>query len=283
MSELANKTMKVAVVQMVSGQDVDKNLAQLERLLTPLCQQALHCVVLPEMFACLGVKNQVELARTRFHSGDVLASLSRWAQRLNATLIAGSIPMTDENAPNKVRAACCVFDPQGQLVARYDKIHLFDVDVADNKGRYRESDTFTPGDAPVHTPLNVNGASRKLGLSICYDLRFPELYQAYQAQGCELITVPSAFTYQTGQAHWEILLRARAIETQSFVLAANQGGVHEDGRQTWGHSMIIAPDGQILAEVTTAGEGVAVAELDFERLNQVRRAMPLQQHKRLPS
>ena len=274
-------TMKAAVVQMVSGQDVDANLSRVDGLLASLEHQAVDCVVLPEMFACLGVKNQVELARTRFHASDVLARLGDWAKRLQTTLVAGSLPMLDEANAQKVRAACCVFDPQGQLIARYDKIHLFDVDVADNKGRYRESDTFSPGDGPVVAPLAVQGAQRKLGLSICYDLRFPELYQIYQAKGCELITVPSAFTYQTGQAHWEVLLRARAIETQSFVLAANQGGIHEDGRQTWGHSMIVAPNGDVLAQLDTPGDGVAIAELDFEQLKQLRQAMPIQQHKRL--
>lgn len=269
--------MKAAVIQMVSGKDVDQNLKQAESLLLELKSQHPDVVVLPEMFACLGIKNQAEIARERFHDQDVLATLSAFAKTLNTTLVAGSMPLTDKSKPEKVRAACLVFGPEGQLQTRYDKIHLFDVDVADSQGSYRESDTFTPGDQPQVTQVD----GHTLGLSICYDLRFPELYQQYQKQGCELITAPSAFTYTTGQAHWELLLRTRAVETQSFVLAANQGGIHEDGRQTWGHSMIVGPDGQILTEVSTDGEGWAVAELDFSKLNQVRASMPIMQHKRL--
>lgn len=268
--------MRAAVIQMVSGKDVDQNLDRADQLLTSLQNKNIDLVVLPEMFACLGVKNQVELAQSRFHDQDVVQTIGEWANKLNCYLIAGSIPLASAEC-NKVAAACLVFDPLGNLQTRYDKIHLFDVDVADCKGSYRESDTFSAG----HSPQVAQIGQHKLGLSICYDVRFPELYQYYAQQGCEIITVPSAFTYKTGQAHWETLLRARAIETQSFVLAANQGGVHEDGRETWGQSVIIAPSGEILAQVDEAGEGVAVAELDFSLLQAIRRAMPIQQHKRL--
>lgn len=269
--------MKAAVIQMVSGQNVDQNLEQAESLLQSIQNQDIDLVVLPEMFACLGVKNQVALAKARFHEAGVLKTIADWSKRLSTTIIAGSVPLISADAEDRVKASCLVYGPDGELQTRYDKIHLFDVDVADNKGSYRESDTFSPGDKPSTTTIN----DKKLGLSICYDLRFPELFQQYQAQGCDMITVPSAFTFKTGQAHWEILLRARAVETQSFVLAANQGGRHDDGRETWGHSMIIAPTGEILAEVTESGPSVAVAELDFDLLQQVRSAMPLVQHKRL--
>ena len=151
------------------------------------------------------------------------------------------------------------------------------MDVADEKGRYRESDTFIAGNE-VNTAI-VDG--RQLGLSVCYDLRFPELYQQYQALGCELITVPSAFTYETGRMHWEMCLRARAIETQGYVLAANQVGTHEDGRKTWGQSMIVAPDGEILAQGDNEQPQVIYANLDFALLEQCRANMPLQQHKKL--
>ena len=262
---------------MVSGQDVDKNLAQAESLFNSIEGQGIELIVLPEMFACLGVKNQVALAKARFNDSDVLKTIADWSKRLSANIVAGSVPLTAVDNEDRVKASCLVYDAEGQMQTRYDKIHLFDVDVADNKGSYRESDTFSPGETP--STANING--KRLGLSICYDLRFPELFQQYQAQSCDMITVPSAFTYKTGQAHWEILLRARAVETQSFVLAANQGGLHDDGRETWGHSMIIAPTGEILAEVTESGPGVAVAELDFNLLKQVRSAMPIVQHKRL--
>jgi len=153
---------------------------------------------------------------------------------------------------------------------------MYDV-ILSKKEKYFESKTFTSG----KKIKSFNLPWGKLGLSICYDLRFPELFQAYQKAGCGVITVPSAFTYQTGKQHWEILLRARAIETQSFVLAANQSGIHEDGRKTWGHSMIVSPQGEVLAEVKEDGPGVAMAKLDFNSMAAFRAAMPLQQHKRL--
>ncbi len=268
--------MKAAVIQMVSGKDVDQNLDRVDFLLDGLDSQDVDIVVLPEMFACLGVTDQVALANSRFNEDDVLKALSGWANRLNCYLIAGSLPLTTIDDPQKVHAACLVFNPQGQIQSRYNKIHLFDVDVDDSKGSYRESDTFLPGISPEVSEIGIH----KLGLSICYDVRFPELYQHYLQQGCDLIAVPSAFTFNTGQAHWEVLLRARAIETQSFILAANQGGTHEDGRETWGHTMIVAPNGEILAQVEKAGEGIAIAELDFDLLRHVRSAMPIRHHKR---
>jgi len=270
--------MRCAVIQMNSGQDVDKNLAQAVTLLQQAHEQKAKLIVLPEMFACLGVKNQFELSQTRFTQSDVLATLSKWAKDFDCYLVAGSAPLIPqtEHSSEKVHAACLVFSPSGDLIAQYNKMHLFDVDVADEKGRYRESDTFLAGDKAQ----TVQVSDHLLGLSICYDLRFPELYQIYQSLGCEIITVPSAFTYETGKKHWEILLRARAIETQSFVLAANQAGFHEDGRRTWGQSMIIAPDGEILTQGDNDSTGVFMADLDFNVLEQCRKSMPIAQHKR---
>lgn len=276
MSNHTNTT-TAAVLQMVSNQDVDVNLERAATLIQQAADQHATLIVLPEMFACLGVKNQREIA-ARMTESDVLGTLSDLAKNTNACIIAGSVPfITPDCAEDKVKASSFVFAADGSILARYDKIHLFDVDVADNKGSYRESDTFSPGNAG--TVLDVH--QRKLGLSICYDLRFPELYQHYQQMGCHLISAPSAFTYRTGEAHWETLIKARAIETQCFVLAANQGGTHEDGRQTWGHSMIVNPWGEVLAEVKTSGEGIAVAQLDFDELESVRRNMPISKHKRL--
>ena len=222
------------------------------------------------------------MAATRFTEEDVLATLAGWSKKFKMYLVAGSMPTVNSGKEdvihsNKVHAACLVFSPEGKQIANYHKIHLFDVDVEDEKGSYKESDTFIAGQSPQIAQLD----DVKLGLSICYDLRFPELFQHYMAENCQIMTVPSAFTYQTGKAHWEILLRARAIETQSFILAANQVGVHEDGRRTWGHSMIVDPSGEILAQVTGDEPGIAIAELNFERLAHRRKTMPLQQHKRL--
>jgi predicted amidohydrolase len=273
--------MRCAVIQMTSGRDVDANLADAYILLTQAAKQNAECVVLPEMFACLGVSNQYELASKRFTQKDVIQIILDWAKQFQFYIVAGSIPLLDSDNPqsDKVLAACLVCSPGGEVISQYNKIHLFDVDVADEKGRYRESDTFIAGSA-INT-ANISG--HLLGLSVCYDLRFPELYQQYQALGCEIITVPSAFTYETGRQHWEVLLRARAIETQSFVLAANQVGVHEDGRRTWGQSMIIAPNGEILAKGDNQTPQVLVADLDFDLLNQCRTTMPIRQHKKLTS
>ena len=266
-----------AVIQMNSQKDVDANLLAAEQLIKQASQRGGQLLVLPEMFACLGVTNQYHLASRRFTAQDVLATLAAWSKKYQVYLVAGSLPLRSAQHEQKVFASCLVFSPQGKQLAAYQKIHLFDVAVADEKGAYKESNTFLAG----CEPQQVRIADVNLGLTICYDLRFPELFQHYMRQGCEIISVPSAFTYKTGEAHWEILLRARAIETQSFILAANQVGVHEDGRRTWGHSMIVAPSGEILAQVTGSEPGIAMARLDFGALKACREAMPLAQHKRL--
>ncbi len=271
--------MRCAVIQMNSVRDVDRNLSKAYTLINQAADKGACLAVLPEMFACLGVKNQFQLAQTRFTQDDVLNTLSQWAKEFKMYLVCGSVPLLSSSPQEheKVMASCLVFAPDGQCMNRYDKIHLFDVDVADEKGRYRESDTFIPG----RTPEMVTVDEHKLGLSICYDLRFPELYQLYQQLGCEVITVPSAFTFETGRKHWEILLRARAIETQCFVLAANQVGVHEDGRRTWGQSMVVSPSGEILVQGDNENEQALVADLDFSELHLCRQTMPIQQHKML--
>jgi nitrilase len=271
--------MRCAVIQMTSGKEVDANLKQAFDLLEQAATENAQLVVLPEMFACLGVTNQFELANTRFTQQDVISTILSWAKQFQIYLVAGSVPLLSgtHDTLDKVLAACLVCSPEGKLIAQYNKIHLFDVDVADEKGRYRESDTFVAGDN-IQT-VDVDG--HLLGLSVCYDLRFPELYQKYQSLGCQILTVPSAFTYETGRKNWEVLLRSRAIETQSFVLAANQVGVHEDGRRTWGQSMIIAPNGDVLAEGDNETPSVVFAQLDFDALEQCRLAMPIIKHKKL--
>lgn len=275
-----------AVVQMVSSGDVHANLRSAAGLIARAREQGAELILLPENFAVL---DGGPLSQFAEREGDMQALLQGFlreqARSTGAWLIAGSMPLSMRPERNgelpepvtggRVRPACMVYDPQGKLVARYDKMHLFDVQVEDRQAQYSESRSFEPGDVAVcvQTPLGC------VGLSICYDLRFPELYRRLLEQGAQLLTVPSAFTKVTGEAHWEVLLRARAIENQCYVLAANQGGVHNATRETWGHSMIVDPWGRILASVGS-GEGVAVAEIDMEALAALRARMPIQSHRR---
>ena len=261
----------VAIVQMCSGTDIQKNLEQVEHLLERDLNMAADLIVLPECFARFGGK-MTELGK---NSEPVRQWMADLARRYHAWLIGGSIPFDLENGENP-RASCFVYDPQGQEVVRYDKMHLFDVDVTDNTRRYRESDDYSAGNQAVVVDMDF----AKTGLSVCYDLRFPELYRQLAAQGAAILTVPSAFTRATGEAHWEILLRARAIENQCFVLAPNQGGVHPNQRETWGHSMIISPWGEVLAEADDE-PCVLLQELDLSLISETRFRMPCQDHRKL--
>lgn len=271
MRENAN-TLTCAVVQMSSGDDWQQNLVDAEAFIRAASLKGAQFIVLPENALCFG---QSGIKQFEPHVADSIAHLQALGDELGLYLLCGSVPFKTSKEATRYRSRSYLLSPDAAPVY-YDKIHLFDVDVADGVGAYRESDTYEAGSEPITTEV----AGHALGLSVCYDLRFPELYQCYQKQGVKLLTVPSAFTYKTGKAHWETLLKARAVETQSFVLAANQCGDHGKGRVTWGHSMIIAPDGAILASCN--GEpGVCVAELDFKLLDQVRAAMPLRQHKRI--
>lgn len=268
----STKTLTCGLVQMSSGDNWQQNLGDAETLIRTACLKGAEFVVLPENALCFG---QTGLKTFEPYVAPSIAHLQTLANELGCYLLCGSVPIKVSEEATRYRSRSYLLSPDGAAVY-YDKIHLFDVDVADDVGAYRESDTYEAGSEPITTEL----AGHKLGFSVCYDLRFPELYQCYQKQGATLLTVPSAFTYKTGRVHWEILLRARAVETQSFVLAANQCGDHGKGRVTWGHSMIVAPDGQVLASCGDA-PSVCVAELDSKLLEQVRAAMPLQQHKRL--
>lgn len=271
---------RVAAIQMVSTFDVEANLRSAEQQLRVAAAAGAELAVLPENFAVLDSDNLLRWAdeeqRNRIFSGFV----ETMARTLGLWIVAGTIPMRSRRdgtlvEGNRVRAASILFAPDGAVFARYDKLHLFDVLVGDAQGQYRESASIEPGDQPlvVATPLG------QLGLTVCYDLRFPELFSWLQQEGADIITVPSAFTYRTGEAHWEVLLRARAIETQCFVIAPNQGGVHSSRRTTWGHSMIIDPWGTVLGCHDT-GPGLVIADLDLAQLRELRASMPLQQHKR---
>ncbi len=269
---------KVAVAQMLAGEDLEANLQQAGLLAEEAVEQSADMLLLPENFAMLDSKALITLAKTEQESGKIQKFIANLAKRYGLWIIAGSVPLLcteTDTSEEKVYASCLVYDSQGELQARYDKIHLFDVDVADAHSSYRESDFIQRGEDLVvaATPFG------NIGLSICYDLRFPEQFQKLRQMGAEVLTVPSAFTYVTGKAHWEVLLRSRAIENQCYVLAANQGGQHNESRQSWGHSMIVDPWGEILAEREQAGPGLVVADVDLNLLNEKRKAMPVQQHR----
>lgn len=275
---------KVAAVQMVSTADIHANLQAAARLVGEAAGAGARLVLLPENFAVLDGGPLRQFAEVEGETGAMIQEfLSGLASHHKLTLVAGTIPLSsrpgnanDRIVDGRVRPACLVYDPSGLPKARYDKMHLFDVVVDDRQAEYSESRSFEPGDQTVTLDTEVG----HLGLSICYDLRFPELYRQLREAGSELITVPSAFTHTTGKAHWETLLRARAIENQCYVIAANQGGVHNARRETWGHSMIIDPWGAVL-DCCGSGEGLALGTVDLAHLERIRRNMPVMVHRRL--
>lgn len=273
-------TVRVGAIQMVSTHDVDANLKTAEQWIAQAAAQGAKMVVLPENFAVLDSDNLYQWGEQERHSALFSGFLSQQAKQHQIHIVGGTIPMRtradgSEVSGKRVTASSLLFNAGGDQVARYDKIHLFDVSVQDSQGQYKESSVIEPGNQWQVADCPVG----RIGLTVCYDLRFPELYQRLSAQGCAVFTVPSAFTYRTGQAHWETLLRARAIENQAFVIAPNQGGQHSPKRQTWGHSMIIDPWGEVLT-CLKSGPGLVLADLDLGWLQEVRDAMPIQQHKR---
>lgn len=269
--------MKVATLQMVSGPDVAANLAQAHALLAQAAQAGAELAVLPEYFCLMGARDtdKLQIAET-WGAGPMQQFLADSAQQWGLWIVAGTLPIKAAQ-PDRVYNSSLAFNPQGDCVARYDKIHLFRY----NNGAesYDESRVLIPGDKPVQFALpSRDGAVWQVGLSVCYDLRFAELYRAYAAQGAHLLLVPSAFTYSTGQAHWEVLLRARAIENLSFVAAAAQGGVHPTGRRTWGHSMLVDPWGRVLDQ-RADGVGLVCADLDMAQLVQCRTQLASLEHR----
>ena len=261
---------RIAAVQMVSAPEVAPNLEAAARLVAEAAAGGARLVALPEYFCVLGRRDtdKVDL-READGAGPLQAFLAEQARRHGVWLIGGTIPLA-ASRPSRVRNTTLVFDPDGQRVARYDKIHLFGFQR--DSERFDESATIEAG----RTPVVVDIDGWRIGLTVCYDLRFPELYRALAP--CDLIVVPSAFTHTTGQAHWEVLLRARAIENQCYVLAPAQGGLHENGRRTWGHSMLIDPWGEII-EVLPEGAGIVSGALQRARLAEVRRSLPALAHR----
>jgi nitrilase len=260
---------------MVSGPDVPTNLVEAERLLADAARAGASLAVLPENFACMPrrERDRREVAESA-GDGPIQTFLAQQAARHRLWIVAGTLPLViaDDSRP---AAACLVYDNDGQLAARYDKIHLFDVSLPDGAESYAESANTAPGDEPVVT----DSPAGRLGLAVCYDVRFPELFRDMLEQGLQTLALPAAFTATTGMAHWETLLRARAIENQCWMIAAAQGGLHPGGRQTHGDSMIVDPWGRILARRAT-GPGVLAADIDLSRQARIRRRFPVLTHRR---
>ena len=286
MTAADSNTPLIAAIQMNSLGEVAPNLARANDLLADAAKRGAVLAVLPENFALMGAHETDKLGVAEPDAADPGAAdtptpiqdfLAAAAREHGLWIVAGTIPIASSE-PDRVFPACCVYDDSGARVARYDKIHLFDVGVPDSAEAYRESATFvagTPAPQVIDTPFG------RLGLTVCYDLRFPELYRALAADGAEIIVAPSAFTHTTGSAHWHVLTRARAIENLATIVAPNQAGHHANGRQTYGHSLIVDSWGQIKAEARSDANEVVVARIDRSRVEKLRDGFPCLSHRRL--
>ncbi|MGV2291289.1 carbon-nitrogen hydrolase family protein [Trinickia sp. YCB016] len=261
---------RVAALQMVSTPDRERNLDAAGQLIAEAAASGAKLVLLPEYFCFMGFKDTDKLTVREPHGdGPIQRFLADAARRHGVWVIGGTLPLVAPEA-SRVLNTTLVFSPEGEEAARYDKIHLFNFEKGSES--FDEARTIRPGD----TVRTFDAPFGRVGLSVCYDLRFPELYR--QMGDCALIVVPSAFTYTTGRAHWEMLLRARAVENQCYVLAAAQGGTHENGRRTWGHSMLVDPWGEIVA-VRDEGPGVVAGDIDLARVAEVRQSLPAWRHR----
>ncbi|HEX6928445.1 MAG TPA: carbon-nitrogen hydrolase family protein [Gammaproteobacteria bacterium] len=266
----------VAAIQMASGPRLDVNLAEAGRLLRAAAEANVRLAVLPEYFAQFGLPERERTAAAETSgSGPIQDFLARMSRETGMWIVGGSLPL--KTTGDRVRGACLLFDDKGEPVARFDKMHLFDVHVPEKDEHYEESEWTEPGEDIVvaDTPFG------RLGLAVCYDLRFPELFRQMTALGVDIFALPAAFTAATGRAHWEILLRTRAVENLAYLIAAGQGGFHANGRETFGDSMIVDPWGSILARRRESGSGFVVANIDLERQRQLRRTFPVLNHCRL--
>ena len=268
--------MRIAALQMVSGQEVAANQQMAADLVAQAAGAGAELLVLPEYWCLLGQRDSDKLALAEdFGQGPLQDFLAQLARQHGVYLVGGTIPLKTAS-PDRAYNSSLVFDPQGVCIARYDKIHLFSF----HKGReaYNEGKSLEAGSQAVAFDFRARaGQLWRVGLSVCYDLRFPELYRQLAA---DIYLVPSAFTYTTGQAHWELLLRARAVENLAFVAAAAQGGLHSNGRQTWGHAMVVNPWGQVLAQ-QAQGAGVVLADCDWQALQNWRLQLPALRHRKL--
>lgn len=267
---------KIAAIQMASGTNVSANLIEVGKQIVSAAQAGAQLIVLPESFAIMGFEDaaQVKIAEED-GSGPIQDFLSEQAKKNKVWLVSGTIPLKSA-LEDKVYAACLIYNDNGKRVSRYNKIHLFDAHVEITKETYDESETVEAGNqvVVVDTPFG------KIGIAVCYDLRFPELFRQLVLQGAEIMVVPSAFTAITGKAHWEVLLRARAIENLCYVVASAQGGYHVNGRETHGDSMIIDPWGAILDRLPH-GSGYVMAEIDIENTKKIRQNFPVLQHRKI--
>ncbi len=259
---------RIAAVQMASGPNVNANLIEISKLITAAAREGAELVALPENFAIMPIKDEdrLEVAESA-GVGPIQDYVTALARELGVWIVAGTIPIRTDN-PNKVKASCFLIDNEGKSVARYDKMHLFDVSL-DNGEEYNESACIEPGEDVVVTQTPFGN----IGLAVCYDLRFPELYRNMLDQDVEIIIIPSAFTALTGKAHWEILVRARAIENLAYVIAPDQGGYHISNRETHGDSMIVSPWGDILDRLSR-GSGYIIADCDLAHLQKLRNNLP---------
>ena len=276
MSKSNSTELKIAAIQMVSTASLQENLETARRLIKAAAHDGAQIAVLPEYFCIMGLKDTDKVnIREKLGSGPIQEALATIARDSGIYLIAGTIPLEAKD-PNKVLNTTLVFNPDGQRIGRYDKMHLFGFQTSTE--RYQESETIEAGEQPGIVKITINDTEWSFGLSICYDLRFPELYRALGQVDCHII--PAAFTYTTGKDHWEILLRARAIENQCYVLASAQGGVHQNQRRTWGNSMLIDPWGDVLVTLAE-GEGFISGTLSKDKLNEVRSKLPALAHRKL--
>jgi predicted amidohydrolase len=259
-------TLRVAAIQLNSSTDKADNLERAERLVARAASTGADLVLLPEKWNAIGSVDTLRANAEPLEGGETVQAMAGWARRHGITVVGGSITERRDGR-ERLSNTSCVFDPSGDLVAIYRKIHMFDVDVGGYS--YRESEAEEPGDQTVVCDVE----DWRLGLSVCYDLRFPELYRILAVEGAEVVTVPAAFTLYTGKDHWELLLRARAVENQCFVVAANESGVHEGGKASYGRSMIVDPWGVVLAQAPDE-DAVVSAELERSLLERVRRDLP---------
>jgi deaminated glutathione amidase len=267
---------KCAAIQMASSPSISANLLEAGKLVREAAIAGAKLIVLPENFALMGETEFDKIAKRETDGhGEIQDFLANTAKKNAVWLVGGTVPLETKD-DNKIRAACLVYNDKGERVARYDKVHLFDVSVPDSDEEYRESDTIESGDESlvIDTPFG------KIGFAVCYDLRFPEFFRNMAKQGMEILVIPSAFTAETGAAHWELLVRARAVENLCYVIAPNQGGFHLNGRQTYGHSMIVDPWGVVL-DCYKTGSGFVLADIDLERMEKIRAAFPVLSHRRL--
>ena len=265
----------VAAIQMASGTNVLANLTEAARLIRDAAQAGAQVVVLPENFAIMGMAEEDKVSICEEDgTGQIQDFLAEQAAKYNVWIFGGTSPICADES--HVYAACLVYDDTGQRVGRYDKIHLFDVHLQESSETYNESETIKAGDkvSVVDTPFG------RIGMAICYDLRFPELFRELAMQGAQVIVVPSAFTAITGKAHWEVLVRARAVENLCFVVASAQGGYHVNGRETHGNSMIVDPWGNVLDQLES-GSGFVITEIDTENVEKIRQSFPALNHRKL--